>query len=105
MQEVIHEKRKISSTPVSPGTNPDWFMVDARGNFYGVTGCGDAFGGATVYEITPQINPRIGRRLSRCVRSCKTLLDNCTNWQLPSKWRVCAREIKDLRAVCYFHAT
>jgi hypothetical protein len=26
--------------------------------------------------------PRMGRRLSRCVRSCKTLLDNCTNWQL-----------------------
>jgi hypothetical protein len=80
-QELIHEKRKISSTPVSPGTNPEWFVVDALGNFYGVTGYGDAFGGAMVYEITPRINPRIGRRLSGCVRSCKTLLDNYTNWQ------------------------
>jgi hypothetical protein len=40
MQELIHEKRKISSTPVSPGTNPEWFVVDALGNFYGVTGYG-----------------------------------------------------------------
>jgi len=56
MQELIHEKRKISSTPVSPGTIPEWFVVDALDNFYGVTGYGDAFGGATVYEITPQIN-------------------------------------------------
>jgi hypothetical protein len=53
MQELTHEKRKISSTPVSPETNSEWFVVDALGNFYGV---GDAFGGATVYEITPQIN-------------------------------------------------
>ena len=56
MQELIHEKRKISSTPVSPWTNPEWFVVDALGNFYGVTRYGDAFAGATVYEITPQIN-------------------------------------------------
>jgi hypothetical protein len=56
MQELIHEKRKISSTPVIPGTNPEWFVVDAPGNFYGVTGYGDAFGAATMYEITPQIN-------------------------------------------------
>ena len=64
---------------------PRWQQLygrdDALGNFYGVTGYGDAFVGAMVYEITPRINPRIGRRLSGCVRSCKTLLDNCTNWQ------------------------
>jgi hypothetical protein len=56
MLELIREKRKISSTRVSLGTNPEWFVVDGLGYFYGVTGYGDAFGGATVYEITPQIN-------------------------------------------------
>jgi len=35
---------------------PEWFLVDALGSFYGVTGYDDAFGGAPVYEITPQIN-------------------------------------------------
>jgi hypothetical protein len=52
------------------------------GNFYGVTGYGDAFGGATRVRDHAANQPRMGRRLSRCVRSCKTLLDNCTNWQL-----------------------
>jgi hypothetical protein len=53
MQELFHEKRKICSTPVSPGANPEWFVVDAVDNFYGVTGYGGAYGGGTVYEITP----------------------------------------------------
>jgi hypothetical protein len=56
VQELFHEKRKISSTTMSPGANPEWFVVDALGNFYDVTGYGDAHGGATVYEMTPQIN-------------------------------------------------
>jgi hypothetical protein len=49
------EKENIFHTRES-GANPEWFVVDALANFYGVTGYGDALGGATVYEITPQIN-------------------------------------------------
>jgi hypothetical protein len=74
------EKENIFHTPEPWGESR---MVCGRrpGQFLWQTGYGDAFGGAMVYEITPRINPRIGRRLSGCVRSCKTLLDNYTNWQ------------------------
>ena len=75
MQELILEKRKISSTTMSPRANPEWFVVDALGKFYDVTGYG------TLTAVLPCTRRRrksisIGRRLPRCVRSFKTLLDN-----------------------------
>jgi hypothetical protein len=76
MQELFHEKRKISSTPVSPGANPERSVVDALGNFYGVTGYGDAYDRATVYETTPCRRPARfpkARRPSRPRRKASTL--------------------------------
>ena len=51
-------ERKICSTPVSPGANPEWFVVDAVGNFYDVTGYGGAYGAGTLSEITPSTGLR-----------------------------------------------
>ena len=47
------ETRLHTFTGSADGANPDGFVVDAAGNFYGVTAYGGAYGGGTVYEITP----------------------------------------------------